>query len=88
MFLDEFLKTLKQENLTANFSCQILGFDALSIQGNFLINFFSSVKIVFSFKKQKMFVYGNNLTLKNIDKNQIVVCGNIFCIANQEVKFD
>ena len=87
MFLDEFLKSLKQSKLTTPFSCQMLGFNAVCVEGKFCIEFFSTVKIVLSFKKEKLFVFGKNLELKNIDKNQVVVSGQIFCISNQEVNF-
>ncbi len=88
MFFDEFLKTLKQNQTFASFSLTLLGFNALLIQGKFEIDFFSNVKIVLSQKKQKIFVYGQNFELKNIDNTQMMIVGKILGISQKEVNFE
>lgn len=87
MFVDEFLKLLKQNQTFASFSFEGLGFEALCVHGKFCVELFSVTKIVFGFKKHKLFVYGKNLELKNFEGTSVVVCGNIVCVSKNEVNF-
>lgn len=88
MFFNEIIKNLKQEDMLAPFSLSFVGFNAILVEGHFAIDYFSSVKIVLTFKKQKLFLYGQNLTLKNMDSTQMMLTGKIFGVFDREIKID
>lgn len=85
MFYDEIIKKIDIQTFP-NFLGLMLGFKGISLQGKFVVNYYSKIKIVLSFSKQKLYIYGQNLNLKNMDKNEIVVVGEIIAVCSREVQ--
>jgi len=86
MFYDELASRIGVDVNTASFLACQMGFKGISIQGKFKIEYFSSVKIILSFGKQKLYVYGQNLNVKNMDRGEMVILGDIFCTSVREVQ--
>lgn len=86
MFYDELAGRMGIDVNTASFLTFHIGFKAISVQGRFKIEYFSSVKIILGFGKQKLYVYGQNLNMKNMDRNEMIIVGDIFCTSAREVQ--
>jgi len=86
MFYDELASRIGVDVNTASFLACQMGFKGISIQGKFKIEYFSSVKIILSFGKQKFYIYGKNLNMKNMDKGEIVIVGEVICTSAREVQ--
>ena len=85
MFYDEIVEN---SAIKSKFQIFLLDFKTAKIEGKFFVEYFSSVKIIFSFKGGKLFVYGQNLFLKDLDKFETLICGEIVCISKKEVVFE
>lgn len=85
MFYDEIVKN---SAIKSKLQLFLLDFHTAKIEGKFFVEYFSSVKIIFSFKGEKLFVYGQNLSLKDLDKFETLVCGKIVCVSKKEVLFE
>ncbi len=85
MFFEEFAKTANIELKNVRFLANMLDFYSISLEGRFKIEFFSQTKIILSFAKQKVFVYGQNLQIKNLDKTELMITGNLLCVSSREV---
>ncbi len=85
MFYEELFSNLGVDVLKASFLGYFVGFNGLSLQGKVKIEYYSTVKIILKFKNEKIYLYGQNLTIKNLDRGEIVVLGDIFCLSKKEV---
>ncbi len=85
MFFEEFAKTANIELKNMRFLANMLDFSSISLEGRFKIEYFSQTKIILLFAKQKVFVYGQNLQIKNLDKTELMITGNLLCISSREV---
>ena len=88
MFFKEVFDDLKIAAKLCPFVVTNLGFLGTVIEGKFNIEYFSSVKIILKAKKQNLFVYGQNLTIKNMQPDEITILGEIFVISSREVKIE
>ena len=85
MFFEEFAKTANIELKNMRFLANMLDFSSISLEGRFKIEYFSQTKIILLFAKQKVFVYGQNLQIKNLDKTELMITGNLLCVSSREV---
>ena len=85
MFLNELGKKLGVEEATSSFFCVNYANSGISVQGKIKITQFSSTKIVLNLGKSNLFIYGNNLKLKNFTKTEIGITGTIICTSSVEV---
>ena len=88
MFFKEVFDDLKIDSKLCPFIVTNLGFLGTIIDGKFNIEYFSSVKIILKSKKQKLFVYGQNLTIKDMQPDEITILGEIFVVSSREVKIE
>lgn len=86
MFYDELTNRIGLEVGTASFLGYCIGFKGVSLQGKFRIEYFSTVEIILSFGKQKFYVYGQNMSIKDLDKGEVVIIGDIICTSSREVQ--
>ncbi len=84
MFYDKFFDSLNLNELSAPFNFFCFGWNYFCLEGKCTISLFSSVKIVLSLKKQQVFICGNNLSIKDMDKGHITIVGNIETISSKE----
>lgn len=86
MFFDELKGKFDVDILKMPFMGYFLGFNGVSLQGKVEIEYYSTVKIILKFGKQKIYIYGQNLTIKNLDKTEIVVLGDVVATSCKEVQ--
>ena len=85
MFYDKYFESLNLEETISPFNVVMFGFKELCLEGKYNITIFLENKIILSFKKHQMFIYGKNLKIKTMDKLHIHIYGEIETIANKEL---
>ena len=88
MFYDKFFNSANLKELLSPFNVVSFGFQFVCIEGKCNVVMFSSTKIVLSIKKEKMFVFGKNLTILDMDSHHITIAGNIDAISKKEIKLN
>ena len=88
MFYDKFFNSINLKELPSPFNVVSFGFQFAHIEGKCHVIMFSSTKIVLSVRKEKMFVFGKNLTIENMSSNHITIAGNVDAISKKEIKLN
>ena len=85
MFYDKFFEFLDLNEIASPFNMVSLGFKEFCLEGKYGITLFLDNKIVLSIKKQKVFIYGKNLQIKDMDNFHITISGEIDTISKKEL---
>ena len=86
-FLSEWEKVAKLpvELMVKDFKFVNVGNRALFVQGKTKILAFSTVKIVLAVGRNKLFVYGKDLSVRHFTNSDIAITGQIVCSSSAEV---
>jgi len=88
MFFKEVFDELKIDTKLCPFVVTNLGFFGTIVEGKFFIDYYSTVKIILKTKKQNLYIYGQNLNIKNMQKDEIIIVGEIFSVSSREVNIE
>ncbi|MBR1925960.1 MAG: YabP/YqfC family sporulation protein [Clostridia bacterium] len=88
MFFKEIFDELKIDAKLCPFIVTNLGFLGTIVEGKFFVDYYSTVKIILKTKKQSLYIYGQNLNIKNMQKDEIIIVGEIFSVSSREVNIE
>ena len=57
----------------------------LVIYGKYNIMLYNTAKIILKNKQNTLYIYGQNLTIKSMNKTSFCIIGKIFCIGDREM---
>lgn len=85
MFFKEMLNKFGLAEQVSDFCIVNFANSAVCILGNVKILHLSKTKIILMLKKEKVYIYGNDLQLVNLEKNEINILGQIVATSKKEI---